>query len=207
MIQSFIWYQFGDHSRPSTGVQKAIDTCYSITFLLYLLKKVEIISICRKTYLFLFLRSIKSVHHFIVIFGVRYKTLCKESGLWLQAPTIASLGLHMEDNEIRIAAGLRLGVLLVSPHLCQHCGIQVDHLAIHGLSCRKSQGRNCRHSALNNLLHQSLSAAGIPSRLEPEGTCPGVDDHPDGISIVPWKSGKPLAWDFPKDSPLSTTDE
>ena len=49
----------------------------------------------------------------------------KESGLWLQAPINASLGLRMEDNEIRIAAGLRLGVSLVSPHLCQHCGIQV----------------------------------------------------------------------------------
>ena len=102
----------------------------------------------------------------------------------------------MEDNEFLIAAGLRLGVSLVSPHLCEHRGNQVELLATHGLSCRKSQGRICRHSALNNILHQSLSAAGIPSHLEPKGTCPGVDGHPDGISMVPWKSGIPLPWDF-----------
>ena len=66
---------------------------------------------------------------------------CKESGLWLQVPPISSLGPRMDDDVIRIATGLRLRVPLCIPHRCQHCGSQVDKLATHGLSCRKSQGR------------------------------------------------------------------
>ena len=44
----------------------------------------------------------------------------KESGYWLDAPPISSLGLRMEDEVIRIAVGLRIGVPLVVPHSCQH---------------------------------------------------------------------------------------
>ena len=108
----------------------------------------------------------------------------KESGLWLQAPLIASLGLRMDDNVIRIATGLRLGVPLVSPHDCQHCGNCVDELATHGLSCRRSQGRHSRHAALNDLLHRSLTSAGIPSRLESKGTCSGSANRLDGVTLA-----------------------
>ena len=108
---------------------------------------------------------------------------------------ISSLGLRMDDDVIRTATGLRLGVPLCIPHCCQHCGSQVDKLATHGLSCRKSQGRQPRHAALNELLHRSLAAAGVPVRLEPRGICQGGEDRPDGISLIPWAAGKPLAWD------------
>ena len=39
-----------------------------------------------------------------------------------------------------VAVGLRLGVSLCKTNKCQ--GAEVDHLALHGLSCRKSQGRH-----------------------------------------------------------------
>lgn len=66
----------------------------------------------------------------------------KNTGLWLQAPPSASVGLRMDDEVIRIAAGLRLGVHLCNPHTCHSCGRQVDELATHGLSCVRSQGRH-----------------------------------------------------------------
>ena len=40
-----------------------------------------------------------------------------------------------------------------------------------------------------------LSAAGVPSIKEPPDTSKLDGKRPDGITIVPWKSGKSLAWD------------
>ena len=54
-----------------------------------------------------------------------------ESGAWLHALPVSSLGLRMDDNTIRCAVGLRLGSSLSHPHACQHCGADVDHLATH----------------------------------------------------------------------------
>ena len=118
-----------------------------------------------------------------------------ESGVWLNAPPISSLGLRMDNNTIRVAVGLRLGSSLCRPHTCHHCGAVVDHLATHGLSCRWSEGRHHRHAALNDIIHRALSSARVPSRLEPSGLFRSDGKRPDGISLVPWKNGKLLVWD------------
>ena len=60
----------------------------------------------------------------------------KESGAWLNALPIPSLGLKMDNDTIRIAVGLRLGFSLCRTHTGRHCGAEVDSLATHGLSCR-----------------------------------------------------------------------
>ena len=93
----------------------------------------------------------------------------KESGAGLQALPLSSIGLRMDDNTVHIATGLRLGSPLCRPHNCQHCGSDVDRSAVHGLSCRWSEGRHFRHSALNDIVHRALSSARIPSRFEPSG--------------------------------------
>ena len=119
----------------------------------------------------------------------------RESGAWLNALPISSLGLRMDNNTIRVAVGPRLGSPLCRPHTCHHCGAAVDHLATHGLSCRWSEGRHHRHAAINDILHRALSSAKIPSRLEPSGLYRSDGKRPDGITIVPWKNGKLLVWD------------
>ena len=72
----------------------------------------------------------------------------KESGAWLQALPVSSLGLRMDDNTVRVAIGLRLGSPLCRPHICHHCGVEVDCSATHGLHCRWSEGRHYRHATL-----------------------------------------------------------
>ena len=118
-----------------------------------------------------------------------------ESGAWLQALPVSSLGLRMDDTTVRVAVGLRLGSPLCRPHTCHHCGAEVDHLATHGLSCRWSEGRHFRHAALNDIVHRALSSAKVPSRLEPAGIYRSDGKRPDGITVVPWERGKLLVWD------------
>ena len=119
----------------------------------------------------------------------------KESGAWLSAPPISSVGLRMDDEVIHVAVGLRLGVALCEPHQCRHCQAEVDHLGTHGLSCRFSRGRHARHAAINDIIKRSLDAAKIPSHLEPTGLYRSDGKRPDGASVVPWRGGKVLVWD------------
>ena len=101
----------------------------------------------------------------------------------------------MDDDTIRVAIGLHLGSSFCRPHVCAHCGVEVDSLATHGLSCRWSEGRHHRHAALNAILHRALTSACVPSRLEPSGLYRSDGKRPDGITVVPWKNGKLLVWD------------
>ena len=96
----------------------------------------------------------------------------------------------MDDNTIRVAAGLRLAALLCRPHSCTHCGEEVHSLATHGLSCRWSEGRHHRHAEMNNIMKRVLTSAKIPSCLEPSGLHQADGKWPDGITVVPWRSGK-----------------
>ena len=96
---------------------------------------------------------------------------------------------------MRVAVGLRLGCSLCKPHHCHHCGAAVDARATHGLSCRQSEGRHYRHSSLNDIIHRVLSAAKIPSRLEPAGVFRSDGKRLDSITMVPWERGKLLVWD------------
>ena len=119
----------------------------------------------------------------------------KESGVWLTAPPVASLGLRLEDETVRIGVGLRLGVPICSTHKCTQCGDQVDVYGTHGLHCRKKPGVHSRHTALNDKIKRSLVAAEVPAILEPVGLCRSDGKRPDGVTILSWKRGHPLTWD------------
>ena len=56
---------------------------------------------------------------------------------WLNAISISSLGLKMDNRSLRIVCGLRLGSPLCQPHECI-CSTQVESTRVHSLSCRKS---------------------------------------------------------------------
>src|SRR6218665_3886620 len=60
------------------------------------------------------------------------------TGNRLLALPIASCGLRLDNETIRVAAGLRLGVPLCEPHRCP-CGAPVAADGHHGLSCPLGQ--------------------------------------------------------------------
>ena len=47
----------------------------------------------------------------------------------------------------------------------------------------------------NDFIHRTLSSAGIPSRLEPPGLSISDGKRPDGATLAPWSSGRPVVWD------------
>ena len=98
-------------------------------------------------------------------------------------------------SSFRIAAALRLGAEICSPHNCI-CGAPVDSSGVHGLSCRKSSGRQIRHSAVNGIIKRALASAEVPARLEPSSLSRDDGKRPDGMSLMPWKEGRCLIWDF-----------
>ena len=114
----------------------------------------------------------------------------KESGAWLVL-------FHLWDcawTATRVAVGLCLGAPLCHPHTCHHCGVQVDGTAMHGLSCKWSEGHHQHHVAVNDIV-RTISAAHLPLRLEPTGVSCSNDKRPYRIALVPWKSGRLLVWD------------
>ena len=45
------------------------------------------------------------------------------------------------------------------------------------------------------VLSTTSSTAHIPSRLVPSGLVRKDGKSPDGVTMIPWKNGKPLVWD------------
>jgi hypothetical protein len=117
------------------------------------------------------------------------------SGSWLHALPSVALGLRLSDEEVRIAVGLRLGAPLVRAHTCV-CGSTVDLEGHHGLSCRRSAGRQLRHSLANDAIARAFRSVDIPVELEPSGLLRGDGKRPDGATLIPWSQGRCLIWDF-----------
>jgi len=111
---------------------------------------------------------------------------------WLHALPISYVGLKMDNATVRIFAGFRLGAPVVRPHSCV-CGTTVTAAGHHGLSCRHSSGRHSRHNQINDLLCRAFTSYGTLSTREPHSLCTTGGKHPDGVTLVPWKSGRCLA--------------
>ena len=86
-------------------------------------------------------------------------------------------------------------VISCQPHTCHHYGAQVDSTATHGLSSRWSEGRYHRRAAVNDTAHRAMTAAHLPSGLEPAGLFHSDGKRPNRITLVPWRSGRLLVWD------------
>ena len=118
----------------------------------------------------------------------------RETGVWLNAIPIPSLGTQLTPEVLRVAIALRVGAKVCQAHSCR-CGSEMDVKGLHGLSCRYSSGRHPRHAAMNDVVKRALQRAGLPSVLEPPGLDRGDGKRPDGITVFPYRNGKSLVWD------------
>ena len=88
------------------------------------------------------------------------------AGDWLNALPIASVGLRLSDEEIRVAVGYRLRSFICQPYQCV-CGSFVDARGLDGLSFRKSAPRHVRHSLINDILWRAIKKAQVLACKEP----------------------------------------
>ena len=117
-----------------------------------------------------------------------------ESGSWISAIPVPSLGTQLSPDELRVAIALRTGSKICESHMCK-CRRMADEYGFHLLSCQFNEGRHPRHSAINDIICRALKSSGIPSVLEPVGLNRGDGKRPDGITIFPFSHGKALCWD------------
>ena len=116
------------------------------------------------------------------------------SSNWLNALPIASCGFRIDNENIRVAIGLRFGTALCQPHLCP-CGAIVEEDGLHGLSCKLGNGKHARHSTLNDLIARALLRADILCVKKPPGLSRKDGKRPDDLSLIPWRTGKSVVWD------------
>ena len=81
---------------------------------------------------------------------------------WLNVVPCKNLGLNLDDLQLRISIGLRLGANLCVAHTCQ-CGKRVKRDGLHGLSCTKRAGRFSCPATLNSLTKQTLGSLDLHS--------------------------------------------
>jgi len=115
------------------------------------------------------------------------------SGDWLLALPISSCGLKLDNEAVRVAVGLRLGLNLCIPHAC-HCGGQADARGLHGFVCKHTPRRTQRHHALSDVVARAFSSAGIPVTKEPTGLSRTDSKRPGGMTLIPWHAGTPVVW-------------
>ena len=108
---------------------------------------------------------------------------CPHAGDWLSVLPIASCGLHLDDDAIRVAVALRLGLELCVPHTC-HCGSQIDAWGLHAFVCKRAPGRIMRHQSINDLICRAFVSAGVPAMKEPTGLLRTDNKRPDGVTLI-----------------------
>ena len=59
-----------------------------------------------------------------------------------------------------------------------------------------SYGRKAKHDTINDLIKWAHLTCGWPAMREPSGCNRSDGKKPDGLTLIPWKRGKPLIWDF-----------
>ena len=117
------------------------------------------------------------------------------AGDWFNALPSGTLGLRLNDEQFSTAIALRLGAPVCSAHTCV-CGAKVEQTAQHTFVCNKMKSRHARHRLGNETILHALKSAEAPATLEPLGLSRSDGKRPDGATLLAWKGGKPLVWDF-----------
>jgi len=91
----------------------------------------------------------------------------QHSADWLFALPIASCGLKLDDEAVRVDVGLRLG--LTSASHTTVTGSPADARGLHSFVCKRAPGRSARHHVLNDLVARSPAGKKFTLVFNPYG--------------------------------------
>jgi len=74
-------------------------------------------------------------------------TMAPHSGDWLLALLIASCGFQLDDEAVRVAVGMRLGLSLK----CSS-GSNIDAQGLHTTLCEEAPAHMARHQVINDII-------------------------------------------------------
>ena len=112
----------------------------------------------------------------------------------MHAPPIASCDLRLENEDIRVAVGLRLGAALCQAYQCP-CEVLIKVNGLHGLSCKLDSGKHSRHASINDIIYRACCRADVNTVKEPTGLTKTDGKRSDGSTSVSWSAGKCVIWD------------
>ena len=116
---------------------------------------------------------------------------------WLDAIPIAPCGIHLDDEAIRVAVGLMLGCLLFESRTCRCGGCQSRcprNVHMHTRAC-KTLVEFFSITTLNDVIWRSFTRAGVSSMKESHGLLRDNGKRPNGLTLLPWQSGRCATWD------------
>jgi len=124
-----------------------------------------------------------------------------------QNPTLlrrhSIMWVELDYEAVRVVVALRLGLNI--GHLTPAAAERLLTLsAKHSLICKQAPSRIAKHQHLNDLVTRALVSAGVPATNEPIGLIRRDGKRLDGMTQMPWRSGKLLVWDV---TVVSTTAE
>ncbi|XP_069179471.1 uncharacterized protein [Procambarus clarkii] len=77
---------------------------------------------------------------------------------------------------------------------------------ISALLTSKLKGKIARHEEVNDIIKRSLATARCPAQREPHLSRPNdPQKRPDGVTLLPWKDGKQVVWDYTCAATLAST--
>ena len=94
----------------------------------------------------------------------------------------------MNNELVRVATELLSHCTSLQPSSCHQGGAPVDKQETHGLQYRESLGCHPRHASINDIIERSLRGTKISSHYESSGLDHDDGKHPDGVTMMPWKS-------------------
>ena len=108
------------------------------------------------------------------------------AGAWLQAiPSTENYSL--KSPEFKIASYLRMGLPLPSSDCVRNCdcGVKLDSLGYHLLTCKFGGGPVWQHNSLVSTWSKCLNELQIPNQIEPRNRYTNSENRPDIVAFDP----------------------
>ena len=127
-----------------------------------------------------------------------------QSGAWLFAPPIPSLGLYLQPSDFRVALKYRIGVpLYIEERNFPYCqNGRLDKLGDHALSCYDRGDMISWHDRVRDRIFAACSIANLAPVCEQKNLIPDNNSRPEDVYLPSWSAGQPSALDVTITSPL-----